>query len=114
MCWESPDIGEISALAVDLSPMGLCIERPYTGGRTLGSVPLAFEVPGIDEVMWARGEACFDMVVADDSKRGGLLGMVRRTGYRIEVAARRDLRMLRDFVFDHYTHVMPDTRCGAV
>ncbi|HLL22997.1 MAG TPA: hypothetical protein VK427_12745, partial [Kofleriaceae bacterium] len=47
MCWELVDREEISGLAVDLSTMGLRIERPYVGGRTRREVALQIEVPGI-------------------------------------------------------------------
>ena len=96
MCWELIDGKEAGGLAVNLSPIGVRIERPYTGGPTLYGVPLQLEVPDIDEVIWAKGEPMFDHVVMV----GGQL--VRRTGYRIVAAATRDLRMLRELVFDSY------------
>jgi len=99
LCWELVDGQEASALAVDLSSTGLRIERPYVGGPTRRDVPLQLEVPGIDEVMWARGDACFDIVVPSKT-RGGALGLIRRTGYRIVLAAQRDLRLLREFVVE--------------
>jgi hypothetical protein len=95
LCWEVSDAGEVSAMAIDLSQGGVRIERPYVGGRTPKVVPLQLEVPGIDEVMWARGEACFDHVRIGD--HGGLM---RRTGYRIQMAASRERRMIRDYVYD--------------
>ena len=100
LCWELVAGRERSGLAVDLSPQGLRLERPYTGGSTLREVPLALEVPGLDEIMWARGEACFDVIVATPSPAGGLLGLVRRTGYRLAAAASRDLRTLRELVYE--------------
>lgn len=118
MCWELVDGRETSGLAIDLSSSGLCIERPYTGGQTRREVPLQLEIPGIDEVMWARGDVCFDVVVPVRSCRGGPLGLkpggtpaspvggaaahglLRRTGYRIVVAAQRDLRLIKDFVVE--------------
>jgi hypothetical protein len=87
---------EAIALAVNLSPNGLRVERPYTGGRTLRGVPLQLEVPEIDEVIWAKGEPTFDHVVMVKNE------LVRRTGYRIVAAATRDLRMLRELVFDSH------------
>jgi hypothetical protein len=102
MCWEIIGGREATALAVDLSSAGLCIERPYVGGRSLREVPLQLEVPGIDEVMWARGDRCFDQVVQCAGPGGGALGLVRRTGYRIAAAARRDLRNLEEFVVETF------------
>jgi hypothetical protein len=102
MCWELVDGRETSGIAVDLSPTGVRIERPYLGGPTLHEVPLQIELPEVDEVMWARGDACFDVLVPDSSPAGGPLGLVRRTGYRIAAAARRDLRMLEEYVVETY------------
>jgi len=101
LCWEVLDTGETSAIAVDLSQGGIRIERPFVGGRTPKVVPLQLDVPGIDEIMWARGEACFDHVV---QVKGTLM---RRTGYRIAIAASRERRMIREYVYDmHRTRRM--------
>jgi hypothetical protein len=100
LCWELIDGRERSGLAVDLSPAGLRLERPYTGGPTLRTVPLELEVPDLDEIMWARGEACFDVVVPAAGAAGGALGLVRRTGYRLAGAAARDLRVLEELVYE--------------
>ena len=105
LCWEVSDDGPgegTTSLAVDLSQGGLRIERPYLGGRTPEIVPLQLEIPGIDEVMWARGDVCFDHIVPMQGPAGGRLGLMRRTGYRIAMAARRDRRMLREYVYDNY------------
>lgn len=102
LCWEMIDGREASGLAVDLSSGGLRIERPYIGGPTRREVMLELEVPGIDEVMWARGDACFDVLVPTTTPAGGAMGLVRRTGYRIMLAARRDLRMLEEFVVETF------------
>ena len=69
---------------------------------TAKEVQLEIEVPGIDEVMWARGDVCFDILVPSATAAGGPLGLIRRTGYRIAAAAQRDLRMLRDVVVETY------------
>ena len=119
LCWELAGDRETSGLAVDLSSLGLRIERPYTGGPTRREVPLQLEVPGIDEVMWAKAEACFDVLVPGTGRAGGALGLIRRTGYRIALAAARDLRMLRELVVEtdrmhrrdaalRRPHAMPD------
>jgi hypothetical protein len=101
LCWEIIGEKETSALAVDLSTEGLRIERPYLGGRIEREMPLQLEVPGIDEVMWAKAEVVFDKVVAS-KVNAGPFGLIRRTGFHIALAAARDLRMIRDFVFDRY------------
>jgi len=99
LCWELVEGRETSGLAVDLSSLGLRIERPYVGGPTRREVPLQLEIPGIDEVMWAKGDACFDVLVPHAGPAGGALGLIRRTGYRL-VAAARDLRMIKEFVVE--------------
>src|SRR5207249_8914956 len=100
LCWELVDDHETSSLIVDLSSDGARLERPYVGGRIQREVPLQIEVPGIDEVMWARGDVVFDQLVPTKSPTGGPFGLIRRTGYHIAIAAARDLRLLRDYVFE--------------
>jgi hypothetical protein len=99
LCWEVVDERETSAMIVDLSTQGARIERPYLGGRIQQTAPLQFEVPGIDEVMWAKGDVVFDRLVPV-RENGGPFGLVRRTGYHLAVAAARDLRLLRDYVYE--------------
>ncbi|HTL33204.1 MAG TPA: PilZ domain-containing protein [Kofleriaceae bacterium] len=98
LCWEIVGDRETSALAVDLSTEGLRVERPFLGGRIEREVPIQLEVPGIDEVMWAKGDVVFDKLVP--AKEAGPFGLIRRTGFRIALAAARDLRLLRDFVYE--------------
>jgi hypothetical protein len=100
LCWELVDGKEASGMAVNLSSMGLRIERPYVGGETRREVQLELEIPGIDEVMWAKGDASSDMLIPTRSGAGGPMGLIRRTGYRLVIAAQRDLRMIREFVFE--------------
>ena len=88
-------------MVVDLSPLGARIERPYLGGPTPREIDLELEVPEMDEVSWARGEVCFDVVSqAPAGGGGGPLGLLRTTGLRLVRAASRDLRLLRDCVFE--------------
>ena len=100
LCWEMFDDSENSALVVDLSTEGARVERPYTGNRLQREVPLQLEVPGLDEVMWAKGCVMFDTLVSSKSPSAGPFGLLRRTGYRIVLAAQRDLRSLREYVFE--------------
>ena len=62
-------------LVVDLSPEGARLERPYLGGPTPREIVLELEVPEIDEVIWARGEVCFDQVRQAPAVQGGPLGL---------------------------------------
>ncbi len=102
LCWELVGGRERNGLVVDLSAEGAKLQRPFLGGATPREVQLEFEVPGIDEVMWARADACYDQVVAAPvgSVAGGPLGLMRRTGFRIIAAAQRDLRLIRDYVHE--------------
>lgn len=100
LCWEIVDGKQASSLAVDLSAAGLRIERPYVGGPTRREVQLELEIPEIDEVMWAKGDATFDVLVPSKSPSGGTLGLLRRTGYRLVAAARRDFKRLEEYVVE--------------
>lgn len=100
LCWEVVGEHERSALLVDVSTEGARVERPYIGGRIEYEVPLQIEVPGIDEVMWARGDVASDWLIPTRSPAGGPLGFMRRTGYRLVLAATRDLRTLQEYVFE--------------
>ena len=97
LCWEIIGDRELSSLIVDLSTDGARVERPYVGGRIEREVPLQIEVPGIDEVMWAKADVVFDHLVPD--RTAGPFQLMRRTGYRIALAAARDLRLIRDYVY---------------
>jgi hypothetical protein len=97
LCWELIGGHELSSLIVDLSTDGARVERPYVGGRIEREVPLQIEVPGIDEVMWAKADVVFDQLIPD--KKAGPFQLLRRTGYRIALAAQRDLRLVRDYVY---------------
>jgi hypothetical protein len=100
LCWEVVGERETSALVVDLSSEGARVERPFLGGQIEREVPLQIEIPGIDEVMWARGDVVFDQLLPNHTPSGGPFGLMRRTGYRIALAAARDLRLLRDYVYE--------------
>ena len=100
LCWELIDGKQTSGLAVDLSSMGLRIERPYMGGPTRREMQLELEVPGIDEIVWAKAEASSDVLIPTCKGAGGPMGLIRRTGYRLIIAAQRDLRMIREYVFE--------------
>ena len=102
------------ALVVDLSPDGLRLQRRL-GGERRRDLALEFEIPEIDEIVWARGEICFDQVwrVAPDG-RGGLSGLLRTSGIRIVAAAERHRRLLREYVFETRRRVVaPFDLAGA-
>ncbi len=98
-------------LVIDLSAEGARLERPYGGGPSPREIVLELEVPDVDEVIWVRGEVCFDQIRQAPPGQGGPFGLLRTTGLRLVTAAARDLRMLRDCVFEIYRarHREPDT-----
>jgi len=94
LCNEIAGGVERPVFVVDVSESGVRIERPYLGGRTPRELQLEFELPGIDAIIWARGQTCFDQV---RQVRGDLW---RTTGIRLAAAASHDLRLLREFVHE--------------
>lgn len=87
-------------MVIDLSTEGARLERPYSGGPTPREILLELEIPDVDEVIWARGEVCFDQVRQAPPGQGGPLRLLRTTGLRLVTAAARDLRLLRECVFE--------------
>jgi hypothetical protein len=87
-----------NALVVDLSEDGIRIQRPIGGPRTR-SVQIELEIPGLDELVWAAGEICFDEVWRVPS------GITRTSGVRLIAAAQRHRRILREYVEDTWRFV---------
>jgi hypothetical protein len=99
-CTELHDQRMEHGIVTDLSSEGLCIHRPF-GGRHGPTIPIEFEIPEVDEVMWALGQVCFDEVKhAPKNSPVGMAGMVRSTGIRLLNAAERHRRLLREYVMD--------------
>jgi len=86
------------ALVVDLSADGLRIERPHVRPIMSERIQIELELPEIDEVAWIGGEICFDRRVH----------RVQSTGIRVVSAAARDLRRIRDFVFERARRLRED------
>ena len=89
------------AALLDLSALGLRLERVFDPASAGRLVQLEIELPGIDEVIWARGEVTF----AHLSPMGGRHpdGQPRlwcRAGIRIDRVATRERRLLRDYVIE--------------
>jgi hypothetical protein len=100
LCTEYDGMHERHAMVVDLSEKGLRVMRPYKGQTVSRVVQLELELPRIDEVVWARGEICFDQLwkLGPGTPQAGLSGWLRASGIRIVAAARRDLALVRDYV----------------
>ena len=99
-CSEILDGRERHAVVLDLSPQGLRMARPFVGGRMPREVQLELELPGVDEIIWAKGHVCYDRIrpAGGPEAPAGLGRIVRTSGIRLVAAAARDLRVLREFV----------------
>ncbi len=89
------------ASMLDVSADGLRIELPFDASTAQRTVQLELELPGIDEVAWARGHVTF----AHLSPMGGPHpnGQPRlwcRAGLVLELAVGRDHRRLREYVME--------------
>lgn len=89
------------ASMLDLSALGLRLERIFDPTAASRLVQLEIELPGVDEIVWARAEVTF----AHLSPMGGTHpdGQPRfwcRAGLRIDCVASRERRLLRDYVIE--------------
>lgn len=109
-CSEVVGSRDHPGMVIDLSAEGARLERPYTGGPSPREIVLEMEVPEVDEVIWVRGEVCFDQLRQAPPGQGGPMGLLRTTGLRLVTAAARDLRMLRECVFELYRSRHRDDR----
>jgi hypothetical protein len=96
---ERNDLRHASLL--DLSALGLRIERPFDPVSASRIVQLEIELPGIDEIVWARGDVTFARL----TPMGGIHpdGQPRlwcRAGIRIDRISRSERRLLRDYVVE--------------
>ncbi len=96
-CTEMSASKERYALVSDLSPTGLRLHRPYRGAQS-PVIQLEFDLPGIDEVIWAKGEVCFDHVWRPP---GGNPRLLQTTGVRLTAAASGHLKLLRDYTLEY-------------
>jgi hypothetical protein len=92
LCSEVVAEREHYGLVVDLSEEGLRLQRPLRGRGDGRIVQLEFELPDADEIIWAKGEICFDQLWRAPA------GALRTSGVRLVAAASRHLRLLRDWV----------------
>ena len=101
-CSEILDGRERHAVVLDLSPTGLRMARPFVGGRMPREIQLELELPGVDEIIWAKGHVCYDRIrpAAAGSSAMALGRVVRTSGIRLVAAAARDMRLLREFVMN--------------
>jgi hypothetical protein len=89
------------ASLVDLSSIGLRLELPFDHRTASPTVQLEIELPGIDEIVWARGNVTFAQLSPMGGCRpDGQPRMWCRAGLHIDAAARRDRTLLRDYVLE--------------
>jgi hypothetical protein len=91
------------ALAANLSPSGLYVDRCFGAGlerlqlgRDNRTVQLEFELPSTSESIWALGEICHDDVGVTRGRRA----MVHGTGVRFMAMAQKHERLIGDFVYE--------------
>lgn len=83
----------------DLSAFGLRVERAFDPRTARRVVQLEIELPGIDEVIWARGEVTRALLVPLAGRTAeGEPRFWCHAGMRIAGIARREWRLLRDYV----------------
>lgn len=90
------------ASMMDLSMTGVRLERPFDPKTARKIVQLEIDLPGVDEVIWARGVVTF----ASLTPLGGTTpdGQPRfwcRAGLRLEDVCRRERRMLLEYVVEN-------------
>ena len=85
----------------NLSESGLRLERPFDPKTARSVVQLEIELPGIDEVLWARAEVSFAILTPMQGRTAD--GQPRfwcRAGLRLADVCKRERSMLRDYVFE--------------
>jgi hypothetical protein len=93
------------AAVLELSETGVRLERVFDPGAAARTVALELELPGVDEVIWARAEVAFARLTPiGGAHASGQPRFLCRAGLRIADAATRHLHLLRDFVFATYVH----------
>ncbi len=96
-CTEIVDGDERFALISDVSPTGLRLHRPYRWPQR-ATVQLELDLPGVDELIWAKGVICFDSVW-----RGAEGQLLQTSGIELAGAAGKHLRLLRDYALAEVT-----------
>jgi PilZ domain-containing protein len=95
-------------MITNLSERGLCVQRLLRPThRPNRVVQLEFQLPGTSEIIWARGEACFDELevapfgpvgVAAGARSLGPLTTIHSSGIRVVALAGPHARLMRDYV----------------
>ncbi len=85
----------------DLSEIGLRLERPFDPKTARPVVQLEIDLPGIDEVLWARAEVSFAILTPMAGRTAD--GQPRfwcSAGLRLAGVCQRERTLLRDYVVE--------------
>ena len=86
---------------LDLSTTGLRLERVFDPKTASRVVQLEIELPGLDEVVWARGEVTFAFLSPLPGRtHDGQPRFWCRAGLRLAEVCQRERRLLRDYVVE--------------
>ncbi len=88
-------------MITDISEHGLRVQRPLCPThRRSRMVQLEFELPGTNDVIWARGEACFDELseAPFGPAAGGPAATIHSSGVRLVTLADRHRRLMREYI----------------
>jgi hypothetical protein len=89
------------ARLTELCATGLRIELPFDAAAASPTVQLEIELPGVDELVWALGRVTFAHLTPLGGRHpDGQPRLWCRAGIRIESAAWRERRLLRDYVVE--------------
>ncbi len=89
------------AAVLDLSALGLRIERPFDPSTASRVVQLELELPGIDEIVWAKGDVTFARLTPMGGRHpNGEPRLWCRAGIRIDRMVSIERRLLRDYVIE--------------
>jgi hypothetical protein len=87
---------------LDLSSLGMRLERPFDRRAASRVLQLEIELPGIDEVVWACGHVTFaKLTPMGGCHADGQPRLLCRAGIQIDGATTRDRRMLSEYVMEH-------------
>lgn len=89
------------AAMLDLSWMGLRLELPFDPAASSRTLQLEIELPGLDEIVWARGRVTFARLTPMGGQHAdGQPRMWCKAGVLIDLAAASERRLIRDFVIE--------------
>jgi hypothetical protein len=93
------------ASVLELSEVGVRLERLFDPRVAARTVALELKLPDIDEIIWARADVVFARLTPlGGTHASGQPRLLCRAGLRIADAATRHLRLLRDYVFAIHAH----------